>query len=99
MDDAGGTQSITRGIGLLKIVAEGPPEGLRLAQVAERASLHRATAHRLLAALTRERLLEQDASHRYHGGVELWVLGEAARSEEHTSELQSREKLVCRLLL
>src|SRR5690606_41981700 len=25
--------------------------------------------------------------------------GEEARSEEHTSELQSREKLVCRLLL
>src|SRR5690606_41725965 len=25
--------------------------------------------------------------------------GRAARSEEHTSELQSREKLVCRLLL
>src|SRR5690606_39401883 len=25
--------------------------------------------------------------------------GEAARSEEHTSELQSRENLVCRLLL
>jgi len=78
MDDTGGTQSITRGIGLLKIVAEGPPEGLTLAQLAERASLHRATAHRLLAALTRERLLEQDASHRYHGGVELWALGAAA---------------------
>src|SRR5690606_41948258 len=30
------------------------------------------------------------------GGVELAAL---VRSEEHTSELQSREKLVCRLLL
>src|SRR5690606_41136274 len=28
-----------------------------------------------------------------------WVYGVRARSEEHTSELQSREKLVCRLLL
>src|SRR6266511_5639827 len=27
------------------------------------------------------------------------LAGEAARSEEHTSELQSRENLVCRLLL
>src|SRR5690606_41945311 len=27
------------------------------------------------------------------------VLAKAIRSEEHTSELQSREKLVCRLLL
>src|SRR5690606_39909351 len=34
--------------------------------------------------------------------VEIFVakfLGLAIRSEEHTSELQSREKLVCRLLL
>src|SRR5207302_10782304 len=28
-----------------------------------------------------------------------WTDGLAARSEEHTSELQSRENLVCRLLL
>src|SRR5690606_39920038 len=32
-------------------------------------------------------------------GVIAWLLGGAdARSEEHTSELQSRENLVCRLL-
>src|SRR5690606_40901045 len=29
----------------------------------------------------------------------LYASGEASRSEEHTSELQSRENLVCRLLL
>src|SRR5690606_40775929 len=29
----------------------------------------------------------------------LWAADAAARSGEHTSELQSREKLVCRLLL
>src|SRR2546428_2917563 len=29
----------------------------------------------------------------------LWELGVAVRSEEHTSELQSRSDLVCRLLL
>src|SRR3989475_7795511 len=28
-----------------------------------------------------------------------WVLGKRARSEEHTSELQSQSNLVCRLLL
>src|SRR5690606_42066760 len=32
-------------------------------------------------------------------GDALDVLGLGARSEEHTSELQSRENLVCRLLL
>src|SRR3712207_7516746 len=35
-----------------------------------------------------------------HAGVALQVrLGEQLRSEEHTSELQSRQYLVCRLLL
>src|SRR5690606_39385386 len=33
------------------------------------------------------------------GGPALRVSPEDARSEEHTSELQSRENLVCRLLL
>src|SRR5690606_40681637 len=32
-------------------------------------------------------------------GLLIALLGSYSRSEEHTSELQSREKLVCRLLL
>src|SRR5690606_39282365 len=32
-------------------------------------------------------------------GAEKWLEITRARSEEHTSELQSREQLVCRLLL
>src|SRR3712207_7986258 len=32
-------------------------------------------------------------------GCELWVQGPVLRSEEHTSELQSRQYLVCGLLL
>src|SRR5690606_41399558 len=39
------------------------------------------------------------ASDRGNDAVELAHGGPAARSEEHTSELQSRENLVCRLLL
>src|SRR6266511_3742118 len=33
------------------------------------------------------------------GRCSTWCTTSAARSEEHTSELQSRENLVCRLLL
>src|SRR5690606_40527762 len=33
------------------------------------------------------------------GVVEVEPVGDGVRSEEHTSELQSRENLVCRLLL
>src|SRR2546422_689715 len=37
--------------------------------------------------------------HGVHKGVRAFVQTRAARSEEHTSELQSRLHLVCRLLL
>src|SRR5581483_2797860 len=35
---------------------------------------------------------------RYAGGKPVFLLAELLRSEEHTSELQSRQYLVCRLL-
>src|SRR3712207_9570479 len=35
----------------------------------------------------------------YHGFLSFLLFGAADRSEEHTSELQSRQYLVCRLLL
>src|ERR1035437_10977430 len=38
-------------------------------------------------------------SHPGSGGGAVWQRGQAHRSEEHTSELQSRQYLVCRLLL
>src|SRR5690606_40832111 len=41
--------------------------------------------------------LGDGAPHLMHGMIQAFTVGE--RSEEHTSELQSREKLVCRLLL
>src|SRR5207302_6369813 len=42
-------------------------------------------------------VLNDAAIKQMHGAI--CVLGETLRSEEHTSELQSRENLVCRLLL
>src|SRR3712207_7818930 len=35
----------------------------------------------------------------FGGALAGWLVGYARRSEEHTSELQSRQYLVCRLLL
>src|SRR5690606_39451497 len=35
----------------------------------------------------------------FGGDLQFELFGKTLRSEEHTSELQSREKLVCRLLL
>jgi len=78
--DAAGTdhRGIARATVLLRAVAEGPPEGLRLARLAEATGLHRATAHRLLTALVAEGLLQRDAGHRFLLGPELWRLGLSA---------------------
>src|SRR5690606_41933523 len=52
-----------------------------------------------LVELVRAELpLPRDASIRVRYGDAREVLGRLPRSEEHTSELQSRENLVCRLL-
>src|SRR2546421_9424430 len=50
-------------------------------------------AHRIASVIIGERRFEARLPARHV------VAGEEARSEEHTSELQSRSDLVCRLLL
>src|SRR5438874_8896247 len=49
--------------------------------------------------LARRRLAAQFAAHRIDHGLVVRDRCDALRSEEHTSELQSRRDLVCRLLL
>lgn len=73
-----GSQSIGRAIGLLRILTRRAHDGMSLAQLAEAAGLHPTTAHRQLAALMREGLVEQDPARRYHPGVELWLMGQVA---------------------
>ncbi|MBK1842823.1 AMP-binding protein [Azospirillum sp. YIM B02556] len=76
---AGGTQSLERAIALLRAVADAETDGARLADLMTGVGLSKATAHRLLMALAREGLVEQDArSKRYHPGPDLVVLGDLA---------------------
>ncbi|MGE0151462.1 MAG: IclR family transcriptional regulator [Reyranellaceae bacterium] len=82
-----GAQSLTRAIGLLKLVAQRPRAGMSLAEVAQASGLHRATAHRLLRALVAERLLAQDRSRRFYPGSELWLMGRAAEERFNLVEL------------
>src|SRR5690606_18205001 len=42
---------------------------------------------------------DADVAVRHEIGIDRFMWGSDYRSEEHTSELQSREKIVCRLLL
>ncbi|WP_247872352.1 AMP-binding protein [Azospirillum sp. TSO35-2] len=76
---AGGTQSLERAITLLRAVAAAGTDGARLADLMTGAGLSKATAHRLLMALARDGLVEQDTrSKRYHLGPDLVALGDLA---------------------
>src|SRR3712207_7465225 len=59
----------------------------------------RVGGHRALADHHGERLERKELTVVAAAGGEAGVVGEHRRSEEHTSELQSRQYLVCRLLL
>src|SRR3712207_7567703 len=61
-----------------------------------RAAAHRGRARRRAAARVGRRQARAGAVREDDGGE---PLGAGVRSEEHTSELQSRQYLVCRLLL
>lgn len=61
-----GTQSLTRGIRLLRMVATRPQVGWRLSDLAVACEQDKATVHRMLACLVEERLLEQRSNDRHY---------------------------------
>ncbi|MCC2612522.1 IclR family transcriptional regulator [Neorhizobium petrolearium] len=71
-----GAQAVERALQLLSIVGRGAEKGVALSDVVADSGLNKPTARRLLMALMRSRLLEQDElSRRYYLGGELYVLG------------------------
>jgi DNA-binding IclR family transcriptional regulator len=76
---AAGTQSIDRAATLLLLVGRAAPVGARLSELTEQCELPKPTVRRMLLALLRAGLLEQDAeTRRYHLGPETYVLGTLA---------------------
>lgn len=74
-----GTQSVERALALLSLVGRGGAQGLTLASIVASSGLNKPTARRLLMALMRARLIEQEAaSRRYALGPEAYVLGTLA---------------------
>ncbi len=68
----GGAQTVRRAVDVMRFLASGGPDGWALADVVEAASLSKGTAHRLLAALVAEDLVEQQsATRRYRLRVDL----------------------------
>lgn len=76
MDMPTGTQSLSRSIRLLRVLATRGEIGWRLSDLAAACELDKSTAHRILAALQKERLVQQRAGdRRYLPGPLLFELG------------------------
>ena len=78
-----GTRAVARAVSLLKAFSDAR-RGWRLTDLARAAHLHKATAHRLLAALEREGMVTRDpAGEHYRLGPEAIALGaRAARASD-----------------
>jgi DNA-binding IclR family transcriptional regulator len=74
-----GAQSVARAARLLRLVTQAGDDGMPVSELARRADLTRPTAHRLLAALRHEGLVDQDdRSGRWAPGPELYLMGQVA---------------------
>lgn len=75
----GGSQSISRAICALRLIAENRPAGMRLVDLADAMQLERPTAHRILKTLTVEgMLIQRPGSRRYMLGPTVFELGLAS---------------------
>jgi DNA-binding IclR family transcriptional regulator len=61
-----GTQSLSRGIKLMRVIASRPEFGWRLSDLAAACGQDRATVHRMLACMVEQRLVAQRASDRHY---------------------------------
>ncbi|HSK38840.1 MAG TPA: IclR family transcriptional regulator [Arenibaculum sp.] len=77
--DFGGAQSVDRALRLLTLIGRHADPGIALSKVVEESRLNKPTARRLLMALMRAGLVDQDKdSRRYFLGEEAYVLGTLA---------------------
>ena len=91
-----GTQSLERAIALLRAVASHGNRGARLTDLVMDSGVSKATVHRLLAAMIRESLLDQDQkTRRYYLGADAFVLGTiaAARFGAHNLSAEALSRL------
>ncbi len=91
-----GTQSIDRAISLLMQVGRLGASGGKLSEIVSSSGLHKPTVRRLLLALVKSGLLDQDeTSKRYYLGPEAYVLGTLAsvRFGMHAMALDSLSRL------
>jgi DNA-binding IclR family transcriptional regulator len=93
---ASGAQSIDRAATLLLLVGRAGPSGARLSDLVAQCDLSKPTVRRMLLALVRAGLLDQDPeTRRYHIGPEVYVLGTlaSARFGIHPISLRALARL------
>lgn len=82
-----GAQSVDRALGLLAMVCRYAEAGIGLSELLAESGLNKPTARRLLLALMRARLVEQDSkSRRYHLGEEAFLMGALATTRHSLLE-------------
>lgn len=86
--DASGSQSVDRALRLLALIGREPADGLPLNEIVSESGLNKPTARRLLMALMRAGLVEQEAQTRHYClGEEAFVLGVLAGRRHGLLEL------------
>ncbi len=86
--DLSGSQSVDRALRLLALVGRETERGAQLSDIVEESGLNKPTARRLLLALIRAGLVEQEArTRRYYLGEEAYVLGTLASRRHGLLEL------------
>lgn len=86
--DLSGSQSVDRALRLLALVGREAERGAQLSDLVVESGLNKPTARRLLLALMRAGLVEQEAqTRRYHLGEEAYVLGTLASRRHGLLEL------------
>jgi DNA-binding IclR family transcriptional regulator len=83
-----GIQTLDRAVAILRVLAEGHRDGVRLGELTAQTGLSRSTAHRIASAMIDLGLIEQDASSgRLFPGLALLGLGAAAANRHGLAEL------------
>src|ERR687893_1276559 len=86
--DLSGSQSVDRALRLLALVGREAERGAQLSEIVEESGLNKPTARRLLLALMRAGLVEQEMrTRRYYLGEEAYVLGTLASRRHGLLEL------------
>jgi DNA-binding IclR family transcriptional regulator len=82
-----GAQSVDRALGLLTIIRRNTVKGIGLSELLTESGLNKPTARRLLLALIRAALVDQDTqTRRYHLGEEAFVMGALASARNSLLE-------------